>query len=654
MSAQQYKTGGQARAALSTQQQLGHVGVLLAAIVIGCGGTFVTVAAPQPASVRNLGTDTAGTAADQGAVYPDAVTATPGASSIGFAGETIGSTSPQTMVATFHVAGYSGAFTPTAAMHYGHDYTVSVAKCTKLTATTETCKFSVKFQPTLPGVRKDALVVSDGATALATVLVYGIGEAPMAALNPGEETQVAFPEYAYDSVVDENGTVYTLDAVGNAVYSYKSGGTPTKLPITGLASPHGIAIDGAGTLYIAQNAISDQIITYTAAGAQGTITLLPPPPYAPCSTVEFLYSVAVDGAGNLFALELECNQVFELKTDGSYATTAIDPLMTQPAQLALDANDDVFIGGYTINELTAAGTQTQINAVGALQGIAVDSSGIVYATRYEPTGMSINVGVAELQPSNYATATIGLEPGNFDVPTGLGLGSNGTAYVGDYTNIDIINRNKGALSFGEQTVGVASTAQAVQLVNIGNQPLTISSIKLDETHGYSIESGTLDCTAGIVLAPGSYCQAYVVLKPTHAGNWNDSLIFISNSLNNDATSQSVALSGLVYGPYITASPTKEAFGTVTVNNTATATVTLKNNGLNYPAVFTAPTSSNPAFTASLAPNCQNLVPGATCEMTVTFTPTAAVNYSGTIQSTVTSSGGPGQTFRLASTGSGEN
>src|SRR5271163_3716379 len=191
-------------------------------------------------------------------------------------------------------------------MHYGHDYTVGAAACAILTSTTETCTFDITFKPTLPGTRKDAIVVSDGATPLATVLVYGVGNAPLSALNPGVETQVTTPQYSYGATVDENGTAYVFNAIANAVYSYTKAGVLSTLPITGISSPHGIAIDGAGTLYIAQNAYSHQIITYnTVEKTQGAITVDPPAPYVPCGnsndgTLEYLYSVAVDGAGNLF------------------------------------------------------------------------------------------------------------------------------------------------------------------------------------------------------------------------------------------------------------------------------------------------------------------------------------------------------------------
>lgn len=248
-------------------------------------------------------------------------------------------------------------------------------------------------------------------------------------------TQFATAGYTYQVAVDENGTAYFLEDNGNRVWSYTKAGVLTQLPITGLSSPHGIAVDGAGTLYIAQNNYGKQIVTYTAAGVQGAITVQPPAPYVPCSnsnggTLEYLYAVAVDGAGDVFTLEILCGEIFELKADGTYATTAINPVMTQPSTITVDDGGDVFVGGYAINELMPGGAQTQINTVGSGDGIAADPSGIVYATRYSPGG-GFPYGVAELQPSNYSTATLGLDAGS--APLGLGLSSDGTLFVGNYT-----------------------------------------------------------------------------------------------------------------------------------------------------------------------------------------------------------------------------
>jgi hypothetical protein len=588
----------------------------------------------------------------------DAQVVTSSQTSIAFSPAAVGvaASSAQTLQASFAVSGYTGSFTPTAAMHYGHDYTVGPATCTTITSTTETCTFPITFIPTLPGTRKDAIVVSNGSTPLITVLVYGIGQAPLAALDPGVRTQFATVGYIYQVAVDENGTAYFLEDNYSRVWSYTKAGVLTQLPITGLSSPHGIAVDGAGTLYIAQNNYGKQIVTYTAAGVQGAITVQPPAPYVPCSnsnggTLEYLYSVAVDGAGDLFTLEILCGEIFELKTDGTYVTTPISPAMIQPANIAVDDSGDVFISGYDINELPPVGTQTQINTVGASEGIAADASGILYATRYSPGG-GFPYGVAELQPSNYSTATLGLDAGA--PPLGLGLDSDGTLFVGNYNNLDIIDRTQGAMAFGEQVSGTASATQTIQIVNIGNEPLTVSNIALAGS-GYGIQpTGTLDCSNGIVLAPSTYCQVAANVTPTHAGNWNGTITFTSNSLNNAATSQVVNLTAFVYGAYVTASPSPLAFPSQQINTTSTAqTVTFTNQGLIYNAGISAPTSDNTVFAPTLGTCTTGLAPGATCQISVTFTPTAAQGYTGNITSSISSSGGgPNTTATFGVTGTG--
>ena len=222
-------------------------------------------------------------------IAPPTVVAVPASPILSFHAAAVGVTmsAAQKLNASFTVSGYSGSFTPTAAFHYGHDYTLGAVKCT-VSGSTETCKVAVAFLPTLPGARKDALLLMDGTTILATVLLAGTGQAPMALMQPGivtsPVTDAGDSDYIYQSVVDENGTVYFLSDNSDAVFSYTKAGVLTQLPLTGLVGPSAIAIDGAGTLYIAQNTYSKEIITYTASGVQGSITVVPPsPPYVPCA-----------------------------------------------------------------------------------------------------------------------------------------------------------------------------------------------------------------------------------------------------------------------------------------------------------------------------------------------------------------------------------
>jgi hypothetical protein len=594
-------------------------------------------------------------------VFPGArafaqIIATPNQTALSFKAAAVGVslTSAQKLTGSFLVSGYTGTFTPTAALHYGHDYQAGSVSCT-VSGSSETCKVSVAFLPTLPGARKDALLLMNGSTTLATVLLGGIGQAPLSLVQPGIVTSPVANAlyYIYQSVVDENGTVYFLSDNSNAVYSLTKAGVVTQLPITGLQSPHAIAIDGAGTLYIAQNTYSKEIITYTASGVQGSITVFPPPPYEPCSntnggTLEYLYSVAVDQVGNLFTLEILCGEIFELEPNGTYVTNAIDPVMTQPSEISLDANDDVYIGGYAINKLTPAGVQTQINTVGAGDGLPTDAAGSIYATRYTGFG-----GVAELPASNYSTPIIALDP--TAAPLGDSVASDGTVWVGNYTDLDKVDRSQGAVAFGEQFAGVTSTAQDVGIYNGGNKPLTLSKIALASGSAFAAKAGSpITCSVGKVIAPGAYCNVAVTMTAPHAGTYSGTITFTTNSLNTTSTAQTVALSGFVYGVYMVPSPKSLAFGNQTVNTTsATKYVTLTNEGDLYSALVGTPVSSSPVFSVGLG-TCTVAIPvGSNCKLAVTFTPAAAQAYNGTVTVPLSSTGGgttPSATFNVSGTG----
>ena len=591
---------------------------------------------------RFIGTkESTGKPIEPDTIRPLAVVASPTAPVIGFNPAAVGitSASAQTLTASFAVSGYSGSFTPTADLHYGHDYKLGAVSCT-VSGSSETCSLPVTFLPTLPGTRKDALLLMDGTTPLTTVLLGGIGQAPLALMQPGVVTSPISDAtyYIYQSVVDENGTVYFLSDNSNAVYKYTKAGVLTQLPLIGVSSPHAIAIDGAGTIYIAQNTYSKDIITYNAAGVQSSITVDPPAPYVPCSntnggTLEYLYSVAVDQGGNLFALEILCGEIFELKANGTYVTTPIKPVMTQPSEIAVDASDNLFIGGYAINELTASGAQTQINTVGAGDGVPPDAASTVYATRYTGFG-----GVVELPASGYSTPIASLDPAAS--PLGDSVASDGTVYVGNYTSLDKVDRSQGVLAFGEQNAGVTSAAQEAAIYNGGNKPLTVSKVAVNGL-GFAIEAASeSNCTADLVLAPGSFCQVAVTMTAPHAGTFAGTVTFTSNSLNEASVAQTVALSGFVYGAYGTASPNPLNFAPQAAGTTSAAqSVTLTNQGDLYSAFFGTPVSSNSAFTVGLGTCTAYIAVGASCNLSVTFRPALAQAYSGTVTLPVTGSGG---------------
>jgi hypothetical protein len=545
----------------------------------------------------------------------------------------------QQLTATFNVTGADGSFAPTAQMQYGLSYSAGPVTCTSGTVTQSlTCSVAVTFQPQYPGGRADAVLLMNGTSVLATALVYGVGQSPMSLIQPGVITNPPLSPanaYYYNSIVGEDGTAYVLSSTSNTVTSVSSAGVVNVLPITGLQAPNSIAIDGAANLYIAQNAYSINLVTYSAANGQGTLNIVPPQTqYAPCPRsggAEILSIVATGITGDLFTFEDLCQEIFKFGPSGFISATPLNPSLTQPVDMITDSSEDLFIGGNQINELTPAGTQTQVNTAGAGNGIAVDAAGTLYVPRY-----SIYGGVALLPASGYAGFEAQLDASAN--PLGVGLGPDGTVYVGNYGVVDKIDRSQGALVFGAQSPGNQSSVQTFQVYNGGNEPLTISGIVLSG-NGYAMQTAAMNpCSVGLVLAPGALCNQAVTLTPPSSftsGYLLGTVTVTTNSLNAAAVNQTVALSGYVDGGIdVSVSPATVAFGYQALGTTSKAqTVTLTNKGMSASATIGTITLSDPAFSIA-SNNCTTALPpapaaGSSCQLTVTFTPTAQQAYSAT-------------------------
>jgi len=592
--------------------------------------------------------------ANLGAPKPELTGASASSPVISFSAATVGVAAglAQQLTDSFAVTGYSGSFTPTATLHYGHDYSASAVSCSP-SGGGETCSVTVTFQPTLPGGRKDAIFLMDGSTRLSTVLLGGVGQAPLALMQPGVLDTSIPGQTVYNVAVDENDTSYFLSST--AVYSVTPAGVVAKLPLTLSGGPWGIAIDGAGVLYIAQNSSSHELVTYdTVLAVQGSLCVAPPSLGLSCSSAvnnEYLIDVATDPFGNIFTTEILSSNVFELKPDGSYVTTSISPAITQPYQIAVDYSDNIFVGGYSINEISFSGTQSEINTLGASEGIAVDAADSLYATRYT-TGPG-SQGVALLPASDYTTYIAALDPAA--TPLGLGLASDGTLFVGNYSNLDKVDRSQGEVAFGEvNPTGTPTAIKYVSIYNGGNENLTLTSYALTGDSAFALQTATTSaCADGLVLAPGELCQVGVNATSFHGGTYSGIITFTSNSLNT-TTAQTVALTAYSYNAYMVPSPTALTFGTQDTGTTSTAqTVTLTNDGYFYNGSVGAAAVPSPTFSVSVPSACNSVAVGASCQVSVTFTPTAAQTYGGTVTLPISSSGGgsiPSVTFTVSGTG----
>ena len=174
------------------------------------------------------------------------------------------------------------------------------------------------------------------------------------------------------------------------------------------------------------------------------------------------------------------------------------------------------------------------------------------------------------------------------------------------------------LSFGNQTVGSTSSAQSVTITNTGNAAASISSVSAGAPFAQTN-------TCGSSLAAGASCTASVTFKPTAAGSASGTLTVNSNATNS---SLNVALSGTgttAASATLSASPSSVSFGNQAVGSTSSAqSVTITNTGGAAASISSVAAGSGFGQTNTCG---SSLAAGASCTVSVTFSPTAAQAYS---------------------------
>jgi hypothetical protein len=288
--------------------------------------------------------------------------------------------------------------------------------------------------------------------------------------------------------VDSSSNIYIADTLNNTIRVVTPAGTSTTLAgspgVSGTTdgrgssglfnSPAGIAVDSDGNIFVAdfnndtiREVAPDGTVTTLAgtAGVSGTSD----------GNGDALFNgptgVAVDANDNVFIADSGNDTIRVLTPDGTVTTLAGTPgvsgtsdgpegnaLFNQPAGVAVDANDNVYIadsGNNTIRVLTSSGTVTTLagtpgvtgsgdgtgNAAqfDAPQGVALDANDNVYIAD------TLNSTIREMTPAG-VVITIGGTPGvpgindgagsaaQFDEPFGVAVDVNDNVYVADTLN----------------------------------------------------------------------------------------------------------------------------------------------------------------------------------------------------------------------------
>ena len=215
---------------------------------------------------------------------------------------------------------------------------------------------------------------------------------------------------------------------------------------------------------------------------------------------------------------------------------------------------------------------------------------------------------------------------------GLSAGTGSTSTVGLGT---------GSLNFGTVPLGTTKTLTDT-LVNNTSSSVTISAIK-----GLSSEFQVTGIALPLVLAAGQSAPFSVVFQPADPGDPTVTISFVGS--NASYASLPVTGTGATFGK-LSPNPSQIAFGNIKVGSNQTTSVTLANSG-GSDLTVTQATLSGAGFAMSNLTTPLTLKTGASASVTITFAPTGAGNFSGSV-SFATVTDGQNGTVVLSFSGSG--
>ncbi|HEV2378201.1 MAG TPA: choice-of-anchor D domain-containing protein [Terriglobia bacterium] len=205
------------------------------------------------------------------------------------------------------------------------------------------------------------------------------------------------------------------------------------------------------------------------------------------------------------------------------------------------------------------------------------------------------------------------------------------------TPIPAVALSPTSLSFGNQAVGTSSAPQTVTLTNTGSATLNISGVTTGPDY-----SQTNTCASSV--AAGASCTLTVTFTPTTAGTFSESLTMTDNATDSPET---VSLSGTGTAPSAGLSPGSLTFAGQQVGTSSAAqNVTLTNTGSAVLTITSIVSSGDFSETNTCG---TSLAAGASCAMSITFTPTTTGTRTGAVTIADNASGSP-QTVSLTGTG----
>jgi hypothetical protein len=449
------------------------------------------------------------------------------------------------------------------------------------------CAISVTFKPTAAGTRTGTLsIADDGPGSPHVINLTGTGSGPAAVLAPSSLTFAS--------------QVTGTTSAAQKVTLTNNGSSALSITSITVSGDFAETQNCGSSLASGTSCTISVTFTPTAAGTRaGTLTITDTAAGSP-QTVSLTGSGVSPGSVTLSPTSL----TFTSQTQGT----------TSAAQTVTLTNS----GGsaLSIASITASGDFAQTNSCGST--VAAGSSCAI-SVKFTPTATGTRTG--NLTVTDSATGS----------PQTVGLTGTGVASAA-------VILSPTTLTFASQAQGTTSAAQTVTLTNSGGSALSIASITAS---GDFAETNT----CGSTVAAGASCATSVKFTPTATGTRSGTLTITDTAAGSP---QTVSLTGSGVSPgSVTLSPTTLTFASQAQGTTSAAqTVTLTNSGGSVLNLTSITASGDFAETNTCG---STVAAGASCAISVKFTPTATGNRTGNLTVTDSATGSP-QTVGLTGTG----
>ncbi len=202
------------------------------------------------------------------------------------------------------------------------------------------------------------------------------------------------------------------------------------LPFNGIdfrLSPGGVALDSAGDVYVTSEGMYGRVVKLTA-GSNATTVLPFHGLYQP-------QGLAVDGAGTVYVADFN-NRVVSLAAGSNDQKVLPFSGLSYPEGVAVDSQGAVYVadrGNSRVVKL-AAGSKTQtelpFNGLKNPDGVAVDAAGTVYVADTD------NNRIGKLDANSNTQAELPFQ--NVSVPWGIAVDNSGTVYVTEHDKSDVL------------------------------------------------------------------------------------------------------------------------------------------------------------------------------------------------------------------------